>query len=142
MRALGRVRAVERLVHEQHVGIVHEGGRDLDALAHTLGIPTESSGPAAAVMSTIARAPARRQSSGLRQALKDGVEPDEFAAGEERVELLVLRHEPEVPVDARIAADGLPKDGDSPWPVEGASKPGQELEGGGFACPVRAKERR
>ena len=42
VQPLARVHAVEGLVEDEHRGVVHERGGDLDALAHALGVGADA----------------------------------------------------------------------------------------------------
>ncbi len=106
-QALARVGARQRLVQHQHVGIVDQGLRDLDALAHALGVAAQP-----AIRRVEHLHGVQRLLGGLagpRQAVQLRGQLHEFAPGEKGVQALLLRHQPDAPVQRRIIHHRLAK---------------------------------
>ena len=119
-QALAWIHAVERLVEQQHLRVVDERSGDLDPLAHALGVGADRRGPAASSRPTRLDRRSRGRVA-VGQALQPGVEADVLEAGQERVDGLAFRHQPDLAVDRRIACGLRPRT--RTVPADGARKP-------------------
>ena len=138
VEALPRVHAVERLVEQQDLRVVDEGAGDLDPLAHALRVrPDRAPGRR---LEIDGRDRAGRGRGGVRQAVERGAHLDELAPGQEVVDRLALRHEPDGPVHDRISPCGLP--GDQHPPGRRPQEPGKHVQDRRLAGAVGAEQAR
>ncbi len=102
MEALTGVGSVERLVEQQHRWVVHEGGRDLDALLHPLRVTARRAACGLFEVDFADGRPHRLLRGG--ETLEPRVQPNELVAGERPVHGFPLRHEAEAAVERRDGA--------------------------------------
>ena len=136
--ALAGVGAVQRLIEDEHIGLVHHCGGESHALPHSTGVAAELSA-------------LRLGHSGALDGKVGGLgyvghavelcgELNELAAGVEAVDGLMLGHDTDATVEVGIAARRLAEDGD-----RSVGRVGQaldHLEERGLARAVRPQEAR
>ena len=136
--ALAGVGAVQRLIEDEHIGLMHHGGGESHALPHSPGVAAELSalrlGHSGALDGEI---------GGLGyvgHAMQLCGELDELPPGIEPVDGLVLGHDADATVEVGIAARGLAEDGDGAVRRGGQSL--DHLEEGGLARAVWSQKAR
>ena len=135
---LARVHAVERLVQQQHLRVVHQRGGDPGALPHALGVGARSAGPARR-SSRPARAPAGRPPPGRAAGAAWRWPSTNSLRGQEAVHRLALADQAELrgrrPGCARSARRRR-----SPSPRDGGEEAGHHVQHRGLAGAVRAEQ--
>ena len=118
VQPLARVHPVERLVEQQHRGVVHDRGRHLDPLLHPLRVRADVAVLRVGHLDGGDRPPRGRLRVG--ELVQPGVGQDEVPAADRVVHLLALGHQPDLAVDLRVAVQRPPVEG------HGARRRGEE----------------
>ena len=102
VQPLARVHAVERLVQQHDLGVVHERRGHLDALPHALGVGRDLPVLRVGHFQQVDRPP--RGAIRIGQAVQPRGRRDELGAGQERVDRVTLRHERHLAEHIRVDA--------------------------------------
>src|SRR6266568_8194804 len=136
VQPLPRVHAVERLVEQQYLGIVHQRPGHPDPLPHALGVGGDLPVLRAAHLDDADGPPGGRV--GVGQLVQPRAGPDELRPGEERVHRVPLGHQPERVVDVRVAPARGAADGE--LAARRREEPGDHVQQRGLARAVRAEQ--
>ena len=133
---LPRVHAVERLVEEQHRGVVHQRGGHLDPLPHPLAVRRDGAVLGLGHLDLRDRPLGGR--AGVREPVQLGARDHELAAGQVVEHRLPLRHQAELAVDLLVAPQRLAVQGDRPG--RGGEEARHQRDQRGLAGAVRAEQ--
>jgi hypothetical protein len=136
--ALLRIEAVERLVEQQHLGVVGQGLGELDALAVALREHLHRPPVVGVEVDLLQRA--ARGRLGIGDAAQAREHRDEPQRRHERPQPVAVRQHAEPPVD-RVLDPGVDAE-DAHRAAIGRREAGQELEGGRLAGAVLAQQAR
>ena len=135
---LARVGAAERLIQNKDFRVVDQSLSDLGALAHAFGTLSQGT------VGNINQLNDAQRGVGclahVWQAMQTRRKFDKLADAQERIEALLLRHQADASIELRIVDDRLAQH--PHLPAAGPQQPGEQFDGGGFACAVGAKQGR
>src|SRR5215471_9146979 len=130
------VHAVERLVEQQHLRVVHQRAGHPDPLPHALGVGGDLPVLRGGHLHDLDGPPGGR--AGVGQLVQPRAGGDELGPGEERVHRVTLGHQPERPVDVRVAPARGAADGE--LAARRCEKPGDHVQHRGLPGAVRAEQ--
>ena len=103
-QARGRVQAGRRLVEEQHLGLVDERHREVQAAAHAAGVRRDAAVGGAGQADALDELRAAGAHRARRDAVQRGLQLDELRAGHEPVERRLLQRDADPAAHLRRAA--------------------------------------
>ncbi len=136
LQSLRGIGAVERLVEEEDLRVVDDGGGDFHALLHAFGVAAQA--PALDRLHVDGADGAARGPGRIAEAVELRAQEHELIAGEERVDGFLLRHEADVGVHLVVPPRG--STGDANGAFGWAEETGGHVEDSALASAVGAEE--